>query len=181
MNSSTLPASGAAIRLDDLDHRILDELSRDGRLSNTDLAHRIGLSPSACWTRVRALEENGGFWGPIHTLTVHHLFINRPLPKCPGDSASGLFAEALHKVFYEFNIGTIRKNHRKLFVCSGKYAVSAIVSSVDNLNVFHGTFTMSIVESSLILDPLLSTLWRHWPPGSFVEACGGVCTARSTR
>ncbi len=36
-----------------------DELSRDGRLSNTDLAHRIGLSPSACWTRVRALEENG--------------------------------------------------------------------------------------------------------------------------
>jgi DNA-binding Lrp family transcriptional regulator len=57
MNSSTLPASGAAIRLDDLDHRVLDELSRDGRLSNTDLAHRIGLSPSACWTRVRALEE----------------------------------------------------------------------------------------------------------------------------
>src|ERR1700678_4236328 len=57
MNSSTLPASGAAIRLDDLDHRILDELSRDGRLSNTDLVHRIGLSPSACWTRVRALEE----------------------------------------------------------------------------------------------------------------------------
>jgi Lrp/AsnC family transcriptional regulator, leucine-responsive regulatory protein len=58
MNSSTLSATGAAIRLDDLDHRILDELSRDGRLSNTDLAHRIGLSPSACWTRVRALEEN---------------------------------------------------------------------------------------------------------------------------
>src|SRR6202041_3717027 len=59
MNSSTLTATGAAIRLDDIDHRILDELSRDGRLSNTDLAHRIGLSPSACWTRVRALEENG--------------------------------------------------------------------------------------------------------------------------
>jgi Lrp/AsnC family leucine-responsive transcriptional regulator len=59
MHSSTLPATGTAIRLDDLDHRILDELSRDGRLSNTDLAHRIGLSPSACWTRVRALEENG--------------------------------------------------------------------------------------------------------------------------
>src|SRR6202451_2652914 len=59
MNSPTLPAASTAIRLDDLDHRILDELSRDGKLSNTDLAHRIGLSPSACWTRVRALEKNG--------------------------------------------------------------------------------------------------------------------------
>jgi Lrp/AsnC family transcriptional regulator, leucine-responsive regulatory protein len=63
MNSSTLPATGAAVRLDELDHRILDELSRDGRLSNTDLAQRIGLSPSACWTRVRALEENGVIQG----------------------------------------------------------------------------------------------------------------------
>src|ERR1700691_720917 len=59
MNSPTLPPTGAAIRLDELDHRILDELSRDGRVSNTDLAHRIGLSPSACWTRVHALEKNG--------------------------------------------------------------------------------------------------------------------------
>lgn len=46
-------------QLDDIDHRILAELSRDGRLSNTDLARRIGLSASACWTRVRALEESG--------------------------------------------------------------------------------------------------------------------------
>src|ERR1700727_3713148 len=59
MNSSNLPGAGAAIQLDDLDRRILDELSSDGRLSNTDLAHRTGLAPSACWTRVRALEENG--------------------------------------------------------------------------------------------------------------------------
>ncbi|MGH8199797.1 MAG: Lrp/AsnC family transcriptional regulator [Steroidobacteraceae bacterium] len=53
------PTASAAHRLDDVDHRILAELSRDGRLSNTDLAHRIGLSASACWTRVRALEESG--------------------------------------------------------------------------------------------------------------------------
>ena len=46
-------------RLDEIDHRILTELSRDGRLSNTDLAQRIGLSASACWTRVRALEDSG--------------------------------------------------------------------------------------------------------------------------
>jgi Lrp/AsnC family leucine-responsive transcriptional regulator len=56
---ATPPAAIPAQRLDDVDHRILAELSRDGRLSNTDLAHRIGLSASACWTRVRALEESG--------------------------------------------------------------------------------------------------------------------------
>jgi Lrp/AsnC family transcriptional regulator, leucine-responsive regulatory protein len=76
MNSSTLPAAGAAIRLDDLDQRILDELSRDGRLSNTDLAHRIGLSPSACWTRVRALEENGVIKG--YTAIINRAAVGLP-------------------------------------------------------------------------------------------------------
>jgi Lrp/AsnC family leucine-responsive transcriptional regulator len=58
---ATPPATTATAphRLDEVDHRILAELSSDGRLSNTDLAHRIGLSASACWTRVRALEESG--------------------------------------------------------------------------------------------------------------------------
>jgi Lrp/AsnC family leucine-responsive transcriptional regulator len=57
--ASAAPTPVAPHRLDDIDHRILAELSHDGRLSNTDLARRIGLSPSACWTRVRALEQSG--------------------------------------------------------------------------------------------------------------------------
>jgi Lrp/AsnC family leucine-responsive transcriptional regulator len=59
MTRSTLPVIHSAPRLDEVDHRILDELTSDGRLSNAELAQRIGLSPSACWTRVRALEESG--------------------------------------------------------------------------------------------------------------------------
>jgi DNA-binding Lrp family transcriptional regulator len=47
------------ISLDDIDRRILDRLQRDGRLSNTDLAQEVGLSPSPCWRRVKALEEAG--------------------------------------------------------------------------------------------------------------------------
>ncbi len=35
------------------------ELSRDGRLPNTELADRVGLSPSACLRRVQELERNG--------------------------------------------------------------------------------------------------------------------------
>jgi len=59
MTDPTTTASDEPHRLDGIDHRILAELSSDGRLSNTDLARRIGLSPSACWTRVRALEQSG--------------------------------------------------------------------------------------------------------------------------
>ncbi|MDI6102343.1 Lrp/AsnC family transcriptional regulator [Actinoplanes sp. NEAU-A12] len=45
--------------LDEIDRRILLELQRDGRLSNQDLADRVGLSPSPCLRRVRLLEESG--------------------------------------------------------------------------------------------------------------------------
>lgn len=49
--------------LDPIDDRILHELSRDGRLPNTDLADRVGLSPSACLRRVAALEKRGVIQG----------------------------------------------------------------------------------------------------------------------
>lgn len=44
---------------DDIDHRILRELTRDARMSNLHLAERIGLSPSACLRRVQELERTG--------------------------------------------------------------------------------------------------------------------------
>jgi DNA-binding Lrp family transcriptional regulator len=45
--------------MDDYDRKILAELQKDGRLSLTDLAERIGLSLSPCHRRVRALEDAG--------------------------------------------------------------------------------------------------------------------------
>jgi Lrp/AsnC family leucine-responsive transcriptional regulator len=45
--------------LDAIDCRIVAELQSDGRLSNVDLADRIGLSPSPCLRRVRRLEQEG--------------------------------------------------------------------------------------------------------------------------
>lgn len=47
------------MNLDGYDRRILEALQEDGRLSNQDLADRIGLSPSPCLRRVRRLEEAG--------------------------------------------------------------------------------------------------------------------------
>ncbi|AJQ94977.1 Lrp/AsnC family transcriptional regulator [Gynuella sunshinyii] len=45
--------------LDRYDRHILDLLQRNGRLTNQELAESIGLSPSPCLRRVRALEEDG--------------------------------------------------------------------------------------------------------------------------
>ena len=45
--------------MDRINQQILQELSRDGRISNLDLAERIGLSPSACLRRVQELERRG--------------------------------------------------------------------------------------------------------------------------
>ena len=45
--------------MDRYDQRILELLQQDGRISNQDLAERIGLSPSPCLRRVRQLEEDG--------------------------------------------------------------------------------------------------------------------------
>ena len=62
--------------LDRYDRRILDELQQDGRISNQDLAERIGLSPSPCLRRVRALEESGLILGYRAVLDSPRLGLN---------------------------------------------------------------------------------------------------------
>ena len=47
------------MELDRYDRQILAILQLEGRISNQDLADRIGLSPSPCLRRVRVLEESG--------------------------------------------------------------------------------------------------------------------------
>jgi len=51
--------SSLKIILDRKDRRILDELQKDGAISNLDLADKVGLSPSPCSRRVKALQESG--------------------------------------------------------------------------------------------------------------------------
>ncbi|MFM1723050.1 MULTISPECIES: Lrp/AsnC family transcriptional regulator [Rhodococcus] len=45
--------------MDDLDRAILRELRKNGRLTNAELAERVGLTPSPCLRRVRRLEADG--------------------------------------------------------------------------------------------------------------------------
>src|SRR4051794_23796743 len=51
------------MQLDRYDRHLLDVLQQDGRISNQDLADRIGLSPSSCLRRLRTLEKSGLYTG----------------------------------------------------------------------------------------------------------------------
>jgi len=46
-------------QIDPISRHILQVLSHDGRISNLDLAQKVGLSPSACLRRVQQLERSG--------------------------------------------------------------------------------------------------------------------------
>jgi Lrp/AsnC family transcriptional regulator, leucine-responsive regulatory protein len=47
------------LNLDEVDRKILAQLQTDGRMSLSDLAGKVGLSPSPCLRRVRILEREG--------------------------------------------------------------------------------------------------------------------------
>lgn len=58
------------MNLDDRDRKILTLLQRDSRISNADLAEAVGMSASALWRKIRALEDAGVITG--HTIRVSH-------------------------------------------------------------------------------------------------------------
>lgn len=77
--------------LDRYDRRILEVLQRDGRISNQELADRIGLSQSPCLRRVRALEESALITGyralvdakklGLNLLALIHISMDRHTPE----------------------------------------------------------------------------------------------------
>ncbi len=58
------------VKLDEIDQLILRELLADGRMTNVELARRVGISAPPCLRRVRALEEAGfitGYHAEVNT------------------------------------------------------------------------------------------------------------------
>ena len=89
--------------LDAIDLKILAELQRDGRLSNVALARRVGLSPTPCAERVRALEAAGVIGGYSARLDAERLelgltvFIEIAIARTSQD-AFEQFAEAMRRI-----------------------------------------------------------------------------------
>ncbi|CAA0094396.1 Leucine-responsive regulatory protein [BD1-7 clade bacterium] len=64
------------INLDRTDRRILHELQKNGAIANTELAERVGLSPSPCARRVKALQEAGIILDTVALLDAKKLGLN---------------------------------------------------------------------------------------------------------
>ncbi|TOI76691.1 leucine-responsive transcriptional regulator Lrp [Vibrio parahaemolyticus] len=63
--------------LDRIDRNILNELQKDGRISNAELSKRVGLSPTPCLERVRRLERQGYITG--YTALLNPQFLDASL------------------------------------------------------------------------------------------------------
>ncbi|MCD8515435.1 MAG: Lrp/AsnC family transcriptional regulator [Burkholderiaceae bacterium] len=89
--------------LDKFDLAILHHLQSDGRLTNTELAQRVGLSPAPCWRRVRALEEAGYITGYRAVLDRRKIglgvlaFVRLDAERNTGDATRAL-EDAIHRL-----------------------------------------------------------------------------------
>ncbi|MEM7338061.1 MAG: Lrp/AsnC family transcriptional regulator [Actinomycetota bacterium] len=78
---------------DPSDRAIIDTLQQDGRITNVELAERVGLSPSACLRRVRQLEDLGVIRGYVALLDAD--LVGRPTTVFVEVSLSSQTEEAL--------------------------------------------------------------------------------------
>jgi Lrp/AsnC family leucine-responsive transcriptional regulator len=62
-----------ALRLDEIDRKILRALQQDARLTTAQLADRIGLSTTPCWNRLKRLETQGYIDGYVALLNQEKL------------------------------------------------------------------------------------------------------------
>lgn len=68
VRSISAAAASKTRDLDETDRRILRALQAEARLTNNELAERVGLSASPCWSRVRRMEEAGYIQGYVALL-----------------------------------------------------------------------------------------------------------------
>ncbi len=140
--------------LDQCDRKILLILQEDGRISNQDLADRIGISASPCWRRVRALEESGLIKGyralvdakllGLSFMVLIHISMDQHTPE--------RFAH------FEKSISTIPEVIECLMITgqSADYQIKVVVKDMDAyqellLNQITGITGVSGVHSSFIL------------------------------
>ena len=64
------------LKLDRINQRILSSLQENARISNIDLAEKVGLSPSACLQRAKALEEAGYIHSYLGVVNLDKVCVN---------------------------------------------------------------------------------------------------------
>lgn len=130
MNRVTKAAPHDAISdrdLDKFDLAILAHLQHDARLTNADLAEKVGLSPAPCWRRVRRLEQEGYILG-------YHAELDR--------RKIGLGVIAFVRLFAERNTGAVTEDIKRQLLALPQVLSAHHISG-------EGSFEIMVVATDL--------------------------------
>jgi Lrp/AsnC family leucine-responsive transcriptional regulator len=152
--------------LDRMDRKILSALWSDGRLTMAELAEKVGLSQSPCWTRVKRLEASGAIAGYVAVLdhkvigVPNVVFVEVTLNR-HDERALEEFGEALAKIpevveahlvtgeyDYLVKVAVSGTEHYERLLRESLYRIAGIRHS-------RSTFALRALKSAISVDPLL--------------------------
>ncbi|HUR90442.1 MAG TPA: Lrp/AsnC family transcriptional regulator [Ramlibacter sp.] len=148
--------------LDSFDIKILQELQTDARLTNAELAQRVGLSAAPCWRRVRALEQAGFIKGYRAEIDRHKIglgvlaFVRLDAQQNTGERTREM-EEAIRKIaeivscHYISGAGTFEMQVVSRDLDSFSQFARKVLINLPNVKDLHTSFSLGEVKASSTL------------------------------
>jgi Lrp/AsnC family leucine-responsive transcriptional regulator len=148
--------------LDRYDIQILQELQADARLTNAELAQRVGLSAAPCWRRVRALEKSGYIKGYRAEIDRHRIglgvlaFVRLDAQQNTGERTREM-EEAIRKIpeivscHYISGAGTFELQVVSRDLDSFSQFARKVLINLPNVKDLHTSFSLGEVKASSAL------------------------------
>jgi DNA-binding Lrp family transcriptional regulator len=148
--------------LDKFDLAILQQLQSDARLTNAELAQRVGLSAAPCWRRVRALEEAGFIKGYRAEIDRHKIglgvlaFVRLDADRNTGEGTKAM-EDAIRKIpevvscHYISGAGTFELQVVARDLDSFALFARKVLINLPNVKDIHTSFSLGEVKASSAL------------------------------
>ncbi len=148
--------------MDAIDRKIVRALQQDGRISNQDLAERVGLSPSPCLRRVRALEKTGVLSGYAAIVDQEryglpvNVFVSISL-ESQRDEALAAFERAVQRLdeVMECYLMTGTRDYLLRIVCDGLKSYERFtrenLATLPGIRSIESSFALSVVKKRTTL------------------------------
>jgi Lrp/AsnC family leucine-responsive transcriptional regulator len=159
MRKDLSPTDAIMETLDKFDVRILEQLQADARLTNAELAQRVGLSAAPCWRRVRALEESGFIKGYHAEIDRHKIgmgvlaFVRLDADRNTGERTREM-EEAIRQIpeivscHYISGAGTFELQVVARDLDSFSQFARKVLINLPNVKDLHTSFSLGEVKSS---------------------------------
>jgi len=144
--------------LDKYDLAILGALQRDARLTNAELAQRVGLSAAPCWRRVRALEEAGFIRGYRAEIDRHKIGLGvLAFVRLDAERSTGELTQAMERAIaqipevvschYISGTGTFELQVVARDLDSFSQFARAVLLNLPNVKDMHTSFSLGEVKA----------------------------------